>query len=383
MMMKKIAVLGSTGSIGRNVVEILKAFPDRYRAFALAAGGNVDLLARQMAFLHPEVVVVRTEAHVRELQKLVPAGGCEILWGDEGYAAAATHPEVDTVVSAIVGAAGLLPTVAAVRAGKTLALANKESLVMAGDLLMSLAKEKGVDILPVDSEHSAIFQCLAGQRKRDVSSLLLTASGGPFRNLDKAAFARIRPEDALAHPTWSMGRKISIDSATLMNKGLEVIEAMHLFAMPVEKISVVVHPQSVVHSMVAFCDGAVMAQMGIPDMKGAIALALSWPERLPLKMDLPDFSNLNLRMEAPDLERFPCLGLAFEAAREGGIFPTALNAANEVAVEAFLQGRISFSRIAALISETLMRTENHGAEDLDCILGADARARSLAESLVA
>ncbi|MDY0162321.1 1-deoxy-D-xylulose-5-phosphate reductoisomerase [Desulfobotulus sp.] len=381
--MKKIAVLGSTGSIGRNVVEILKAFPDRYRAFALAAGGNVDLLARQMAFLHPEVVVVRTEAHVRELQKLVPAGGCEILWGDEGYAAAATHPEVDTVVSAIVGAAGLLPTVAAVRAGKTLALANKESLVMAGDLLMSLAKEKGVDILPVDSEHSAIFQCLAGQRKRDVSSLLLTASGGPFRNLDKAAFARIRPEDALAHPTWSMGRKISIDSATLMNKGLEVIEAMHLFAMPVEKISVVVHPQSVVHSMVAFCDGAVMAQMGIPDMKGAIALALSWPERLPLKMDLPDFSNLNLRMEAPDLERFPCLGLAFEAAREGGIFPTALNAANEVAVEAFLQGRISFSRIAALISETLMRTENHGAEDLDCILGADARARSLAESLVA
>jgi 1-deoxy-D-xylulose-5-phosphate reductoisomerase len=327
--------------------------------------------------------VVRTEAHVRELQKLVPAGGCEILWGDEGYAAAATHPEVDTVVSAIVGAAGLLPTVAAVRAGKTLALANKESLVMAGDLLMSLAKEKGVDILPVDSEHSAIFQCLAGQRKRDVSSLLLTASGGPFRNLDKAAFARIRPEDALAHPTWSMGRKISIDSATLMNKGLEVIEAMHLFAMPVEKISVVVHPQSVVHSMVAFCDGAVMAQMGIPDMKGAIALALSWPERLPLKMDLPDFSNLNLRMEAPDLERFPCLGLAFEAAREGGIFPTALNAANEVAVEAFLQGRISFSRIAALISETLMRTENHGAEDLDCILGADARARSLAESLVA
>lgn len=381
--MKKIAVLGSTGSIGRNVVEILKAFPDRYRAFALAAGGNVDLLARQMAFLHPEVVVVRTEAHVRELQKLVPAGGCEILWGDEGYAAAATHPEVDTVVSAIVGAAGLLPTVAAVRAGKTLALANKESLVMAGDLLMSLAKEKGVDILPVDSEHSAIFQCLAGQRKRDVASLLLTASGGPFRNLDKAAFARIRPEDALAHPTWSMGRKISIDSATLMNKGLEVIEAMHLFAMPVEKISVVVHPQSVVHSMVAFCDGAVMAQMGIPDMKGAIALALSWPERLPLKMDLPDFSNLNLRMEAPDLERFPCLGLAFEAAREGGIFPTALNAANEVAVEAFLQGRISFSRIAALISETLMRTENHGAEDLDCILGADARARSLAESLVA
>ena len=381
--MKKIAVLGSTGSIGRNVVEILKAFPDRYRAFALAAGGNVDLLARQMAFLHPEVVVVRTEAHVRELQKLVPAGGCEILWGDEGYAAAATHPEVDTVVSAIVGAAGLLPTVAAVRAGKTLALANKESLVMAGDLLMSLAKEKGVDILPVDSEHSAIFQCLAGQRKRDVASLLLTASGGPFRNLDKAAFARIRPEDALAHPTWSMGRKISIDSATLMNKGLEVIEAMHLFAMPVEKISVVVHPQSVVHSMVAFCDGAVMAQMGIPDMKGAIALALSWPERLPLKMDLPDFSNLNLRMEAPDLERFPCLGLAFEAAREGGIFPTALNAANEVAVEAFLQGRISFSRIAALISETLMRTENHGAEDLDCILGADARARSLAESRVA
>lgn len=380
--MKNIAVLGSTGSIGRNVVEIIQAFPERYRALVLAAGDNVPLLAEQMRLLHPERVVLRTEAHVRQLQALTDTRGVDLLFGKAGYEAAATDPGVDTVVSAIVGSAGLLPTVAAVRAGKTLALANKESLVMAGDLLMPLAKETGGAILPVDSEHSAIFQCLSGQRMEDVGKLLLTASGGPFRCRDGKTFAAIRPEDALAHPTWSMGRKISIDSATLMNKGLEVIEAMHLFSVPVEKIGVVVHPQSVVHSMVAFCDGTVMAQMGIPDMKGAIALALSWPERLPLRMELPDFSNLNLRMEAPDLERFPCLGLAFEAAREGGVFPAVLNAANEVAVEAFLQGRTGFTRIAEIIHETLMRTENQKIRDMDDVLGADARARSLAETLV-
>ncbi|TWI77423.1 1-deoxy-D-xylulose 5-phosphate reductoisomerase [Desulfobotulus alkaliphilus] len=380
--MKNLCILGCTGSIGRNVVEIVRRFPDRYRALVLAAGDNVDLLSEQMALLKPRVVVLRTEAGALALQRSGAAHGVEVLYGDAGYIAAATHTEVDTVVAAIVGAAGLLPTMAAVDAGKTLALANKESLVVAGGLLMPLARERGVDILPVDSEHSAVFQCLAGQRGGDVAKLLLTASGGPFRTRHKSSFDDIRPEDALAHPTWNMGRKISIDSATLMNKGLEVIEAMHLFSVPVEKIDVVVHPQSIVHSMVAFCDGTVMAQMGIPDMKGAIALALSWPERLPLNLPLPDFSALDMRMEAPDLERFPCLGLAFDAAREGGVFPAVLNAANEVAVEAFLQGRIPFPRISGLIAETLMATENHRVKDLEDLLQADANARQTALSLI-
>ncbi|TYT75748.1 1-deoxy-D-xylulose-5-phosphate reductoisomerase [Desulfobotulus mexicanus] len=380
--MKNLCILGCTGSIGCNVVEIVRRFPDRYRAIVLAAGDNVDLLCEQIVLLKPLVVILRTEAGALALKKSGFAQGIEILYGDAGYVAAATHPEVDTVVAAIVGAAGLLPTMAAVDAGKTLALANKESLVVAGGLLMPLARQRGVDILPVDSEHSAVFQCLSGQRERDVAKLLLTASGGPFRTRHKSSFKDIRPEDALAHPTWNMGKKISIDSATLMNKGLEVIEAMHLFSVPVEKIDVVVHPQSIVHSMVAFCDGTVMAQMGIPDMKGAIALALSWPDRLPLNLPLPDFSDLDMRMEAPDLERFPCLGLAFDAAREGGIFPAVLNAANEVAVDAFLQGRIPFTRISELIAETLMRTENRNVKDLEDLLQADAGARQTALSLI-
>lgn len=381
--MKSISVLGSTGSIGCNVVEILSRFPDRYRAVALAGATNVSLLSEQIRKLRPELAVVLTQEHAKALAPLVSDCSVEILWGEAGYLAAASHNEADTVVSAIVGGAGLGPTVAAVDAGKTLAIANKESLVMAGDLVIPLARERKVDILPVDSEHSAIFQCLSGQRTEDVATLLLTASGGPFRNLPAASFAAILPEDALAHPTWSMGQKISIDSATLMNKGLEVIEAMHLFGVSADTIEVVVHPQSIVHSMVAFCDGTVMAQMGIPDMKGAIALALSWPERLPLDLPLPGFSALDLRFEAPDLTRFPCLGLAFSAAREKGILPAVMNGANEVAVQAFLDKKIRFTQIAELIEETMLQTENGPATDIETILAADRMARKTAEARIA
>lgn len=380
--MKKIAILGSTGSIGRNTVEILKQFPDSYRAVALAAGENTELLAEQVRLLRPELAVVRTQKLALDLKNRLQGIKVHILHGEEGYQACAAHPEADTVVSAIVGSAGLLPTLAGLEAGKNIALANKESLVMAGDLLMPLARKNHRSILPVDSEHSAIFQCLAGQRKQDVASLILTASGGPFLHLPEEDFAGIRPEDALSHPTWKMGKKISIDSASLMNKGLEVIEAMHLFGMPPEKIRVVVHPQSIIHSMVAFRDGAVMAQMGIPDMKGAIALALSWPERLPLNTALPDFSNLDLHMEDPDLGRFPALKIAFDVAGHGGIYPAVMNAANEVAVKAFLCERLSFVKMAALISETLNQTENRPVSDLETLLDADTRARLLSEKLL-
>lgn len=380
--MKKIAILGSTGSIGRNTVEIIRRFPGFYRAVALAAGENTELLAEQIRLLKPGLAAVRTEALAFDLKKRLGGIPVEILYGEEGYLACAAYSEADILVSAIVGAAGLLPTLAGLRAGKTIALANKESLVMAGDLLIPLAHKKNLRILPVDSEHSAIFQCLAGQREKDVTSLILTASGGPFLHYPKKDFAKIRPKDALAHPTWEMGKKISIDSATLMNKGLEVIEAMHLFNMPPEKIRVVVHPQSIIHSMVAFRDGAVLAQMGIPDMKGAIALALSWPERLPLEAPLPDFSSLDLHLEKPDFERFPSLKIAFEVAEARGILPAVMNAANEVAVEAFLNGRLSFDKMPGLVSEVLLRTENRKVPDVETLLDADQKARFLAGKLL-
>ena len=381
---KGVTVLGSTGSIGCNVAEILSRFPERYRAVALCGATNTSLLAAQVRTLRPELAVVQTKDHARALEAELDGFPVRILFGDAGYHEAATHKAADVVVSSIVGGAGLKPTVAAIRAKKTIALANKESLVMAGDFVMALAKGNGVEILPVDSEHSAIFQSLSGQRKRDVDHLLLTASGGPFRTRDAATFEAIRPEDALAHPTWSMGRKISIDSATLMNKGLEVIEAMHLFSVPAEKIRVVVHPQSVVHSMVAYQDGTVISQMGIPDMKGAIALALSWPERLPLDLPLPDFSALDLSFESPDLDRFPCLKLAFRAAETGGLMPAILNGANEIAVARFLGETIPFTGISQVIESTMDALEDlaaQPADSLETVLMADATARKTAADI--
>ncbi len=381
--MKGLCVLGSTGSIGQNTLAIADQLADRFSVRALAAHSNVSLLAAQIQRFQPEMAVVIDSKRAARLREMV-GSQTEIRHGPDGYQAAASLASVDTVVTGVVGSAGLLPTWAAIDAGKTIALANKETLVMAGERVMAHAREKGVDILPVDSEHSAIFQCLAGGRKAELDKILLTASGGPFRNRPRADFATITPEAALAHPTWNMGKKISIDSATLMNKGLEVIEAAHLFAVKPAQIEVVVHPQSIVHSMVAFVDGSVIAQLGVPDMKGAIAYALSYPQRLPLGQPVPDFAGgLALDFHAPDRERFPCLDLAFDALTIGGTAPAVLNAANEVAVAAFLDHRIPFSGIPELIRKTLNAHEPVSDPGLSEILAADGWARTEGERFVA
>ena len=381
--MKHLTILGSTGSIGKNVLDIVSRFPEAYSVKALAAATNVALLAEQIERFHPEIAVVLDEKHAEALKAMVKNSRTRILAGEEGYAEAATHPDVRMVVSAIVGAAGLIPTVAAIRAGKDIALANKETLVTAGDLVMDLAREYKVRILPVDSEHSAIFQCIEGQRKNALAKVMLTASGGPFRTTPASEFAAITPEKALAHPTWSMGRKISIDSATLMNKGLEVIEARHLFDISADRIEVLVHPQSIVHSMASFHDGTVLAQLGIPDMRGAIAYALSWPERLPLAMPVPDFAALgSLTFEAPDREKFPCLDLAYEACRVGHTLPAVLNAANETAVMAFLDKKIPFTAIPRIIDMTMEQHELEKKPDLSDIIRVDAWTRTCSEQLV-
>lgn len=383
-MLKLLSILGSTGSIGCNVLEIVELFPERFAVKALAAASNVALLAKQIERFRPEIAVVLDERKALELKEILPAGtGVEIMYGEDGYRAAATHGSVDMVVVAIVGAAGLMPTLAAIEAGKTIALANKETLVMAGEIVVKRADEKGVKIHPVDSEHSAIFQCIAGHRRKDLRKILLTASGGPFLNTPADEFAKIKPEDALDHPTWQMGKKISIDSATLMNKGLEVIEAKYLFGVSHDVIEILIHPQSVVHSMVAYRDGSVIAQLGIPDMKGAIAYAISYPERLPLNQPIPDFVNIGaLTFQQPDLEKFPCLALAYKACETGGTLPAVLNAANEAAVQAFLKQRISFVKIPEVISKTMEKHSVIANPTLFDIIEADKWARKTAGELV-
>jgi 1-deoxy-D-xylulose-5-phosphate reductoisomerase len=342
-------------------------------------------LAEQIECFAPEVAVVFDETAAGELKDRLPANSrVEVLYGEEGYCTAARHESADITVTAVVGAAGLVPTLAAIEAGKTIALANKETLVMAGDIVMRKAAEKGISILPVDSEHSAIFQCLQGQRRDDVHQILLTASGGPFLDRPADEFVNISIDDALNHPNWKMGQKITIDSATLMNKGLEVIEARHLFGLSREMIEVVVHPQSIVHSMVAYQDGSIMGQLGVPDMKTAIAYALSYPQRLPLKQPLPDFaSRLVLTFQSPDLTKFPCLALAFKACEVGGTLPAVLNAANEVAVHTFVDGRLSFVGIADVIGETMQKHTYIENPKLSDILGADRWAREEALRLIA
>lgn len=382
--MRQVSVLGSTGSIGRSTLAVAARFPDRFRVRVLTAKTNIPLLADQIRRFSPDLAVVYAENDARRLEKEIPPGGpTRILWGEDGYRSAAAYPPADIVVSAMVGAAGLLPTLAAIDAGKDIALANKETLVMAGEIVMARARERGVAILPVDSEHSAIFQCLAGNRRQDLNKILLTASGGPFRNLPPERFPEITREMALAHPTWAMGEKISVDSATLMNKGLEVIEARHLFDVPCDRIEVVVHSQSIVHSMVAFADGSVMAQMGAPDMRGAIAYALSHPERLPLDLPVPDFAALGaLHFESPNVEKFPCLSLAFAACETGGTLPCVLNGANEAAVAAFLNRRLGFDAISRVIRETLDAHAAVSTPDLGDILAADRWARDFAEQRI-
>lgn len=375
--MKTLSVLGSTGSIGSRTLQIAAQFPDRFRVAALAARSNIDRLAEQVIRFQPEAAAVATETLARDLKARLPKNTApQILWGTQGYCTAAAWQSADTVVTAVVGAAGLLPTLAAIDAGKDIALANKETLVIAGERVMRAAAAKGVRILPVDSEHSAIFQCLAGNRNRDVNQILLTASGGPFRDRPAESFTAVTADQALNHPNWQMGPKITIDSATLMNKGLEVIEAHWLFGVDYSQIRVVVHPQSVIHSMVAYRDGAVMAQLGIPDMKSAIAYALSYPDRLPLGQPLPDFDGRTaLTFEPPDMDKFPCLALAYAAGRAGGTLPAVLNAANEVAVDAFLQEQITFDRIPTLIAGAMERHTVQSNPNLEQLLEADRSAR--------
>jgi 1-deoxy-D-xylulose-5-phosphate reductoisomerase len=382
--MKRLSILGSTGSIGCNTLEIAGMFPDLFEVKAVAAKTNVSLLAEQIKRFSPELAVVFDEERALALKKLLPLEtDVRILYGEEGYRSAATLDSVDMVVAAMVGAAGLMPTMAAIESGKNIALANKETLVMAGEIVMQHAADKGVDILPVDSEHSAIFQCLEGNRREDLDKILLTGSGGPFLKRSKREFAKIKVEDALNHPVWRMGRKISIDSATLMNKGLEVIEAKNLFNVSARSIEVVIHPQGVIHSMVAYIDGSVIAQLGIPDMKGAIAYAMSFPERLPLRQPLPDFVGIGkLTFEHPDLEKFPCLALAYKACEIGGTCPAVLNAANEVAVHGFLEKQISFLNIPEINKEIMARHSAVANPTLSDILEADQWARDQAEQVI-
>ena len=378
--MKRLSILGATGSIGRNTLEIVARFPEKYSVAALAAKSNLTLLSEQIQRFKPELAVVYDEKLAVELKRRLPNGKPpRILFGPEGYQAAAALDSADMVVTAMVGAAGVLPTLAAIDAGHDIALANKETLVVAGDIVMRKAAGRRVRIIPVDSEHSAIFQCLNGNRPQDVDRIILTASGGPFVKTKAGDLAAMTPEAALKHPNWQMGPKITIDSATLMNKGLEVIEAKWLFGVDLAQIEVVVHPQSIIHSMVAYRDGSVLAQMGIPDMKAAIAYALSYPERLPLGQPLPEFTGTGgigaLTFQAPDAKRFPCLDLAYGAAQSGGTLPAVMNAANEVAVEAFLDHRISFIRIPEIIRNVMDAHALTVNPDIDMLLEADRWSR--------
>ncbi len=380
---KVLSVLGSTGSIGTSVLDIVRRSEGQFKVAALAAGRNIELLAEQIREFSPGIAAVMTPELAEKLSRMVKGCDVEILHGKEGYKKAAVVQEADLVVSSMVGAAGLIPTVAALEAGKDIALANKESLVTAGPLVTRLAREKGLALLPIDSEHSAIFQCLQGSRRQEMKRILLTASGGPFRERKPEELQGITPEEAIAHPNWSMGTKISVDSATLMNKGLEVIEAMWLFDCRVDDITVLVHPQSIVHSMVEFVDGSVIAQMGIPDMRVPISYALSYPHRM--ELDLPSldlFSTGPLTFEPPRLDMFPCLEYAFNAARQGGTATTALNAANEIAVEAFVNRRIGFTDIPRVVGGVLEQFPVEDINTLDDVLRADALARVQAEGVV-
>ena len=384
MKTKRLAILGSTGSIGRNVLRIVEKFPDRFSVVALAGGRNIDLLYEQLKRFSPQVAVILDEVSARGLEERIkPGGQVEILHGEEGYKAAATLSSADLIISAMVGSAGLLPTLAAIENGKPVALANKESLVMAGEILMQTARQRGVPIIPIDSEHSAIFQCLAGHRRQDLEQILLTASGGPFLDRSERELDNITPEIALRHPTWEMGRKITIDSATLMNKGLEVIEARWLFDVPLECIEVVIHPESIIHSMVVYKDGSVIAQLAVPDMRVPIAYALSYPERLSVGLPSPNFVELGaLTFLKPDLERFPCLALAMGACKAGKTFPAVLNAANEVAVHAFLNHQMGFAQIGQIVADTMDKHEPVSDPGLSDILSADAWARRTAAESV-
>lgn len=387
--MQHITLLGATGSIGASSLDVIAQHPERYTVFALTGHSRIDELAQLCLRFKPRYAVVGNAIDAARLQKLLEGQGCEVLYGEDSLCQVASAPEVDTVVAAIVGAAGLKPTLAAVRAGKKILLANKEALVMSGALFMQAVQQYGATLLPIDSEHNAIFQCLpsnyrSGLTQAGVRRLLLTASGGPFRNTPLAELAQVTPAQACAHPNWSMGQKISVDSATMMNKGLELIEACWLFAARPEQIEVVVHPQSVIHSLVDYVDGSVLAQLGNPDMRTPIAHALAWPERIESNVESLDlFALARMDFFEPDLEKFVCLRLAREAAEQGDTAPAILNAANEVAVAGFLAGKTGFLQIAHIIERTLQQQAVKSADNLECILEADRQAREIASHWLA
>ena len=380
--MKTISILGSTGSIGCNTLKVVEHLGD-FRVVALAAGRNMSRFAAQIEQFRPELVSCQSEACAEELERDLRERGVKpprIETGDAGLVSVATHEEAGVVMSAAVGAVGCVPTLRAIEAGKRIALANKETLVSAGEIMMKAAERSGAEILPVDSEHNALHQCLRGETTGEVKRLILTASGGPFRTKTKDEIDNATLDEALNHPNWKMGDKITIDSATLMNKGLEVIEASWLFGFGADQISVVVHPQSVVHSMVEMVDGSVIAQLGVTDMRHAIQYALTYPERVPVCLEPLDLTRLtDLSFEPPDLERFPCLALAFKVLEMGGTMPAVLNAANEVAVQAFLDGKIRLSEIAMINEKVISGHVNSDASDLANVLKADKEARLAAE----
>ncbi len=383
--MKRIAILGSTGSIGRSTLSVVESYPERFEVVSLAAGHNVEATFEQARRWKPELISISTEVDAEILRShLQTAGikGIEVVDGSEGAVQVATHPKVDFVVSAIVGVAGLEATYGAVKAGKTVGLANKECLVAAGELITAEARRQGKPLLPIDSEHNAVHQCLRGGRMEEVERIWLTASGGPFLYTPKSQFSAITVEQALNHPTWKMGQRITIDSATLMNKGFEVIEACRLFNLPPSKVQVMVHPQSTIHSMVEFVDGSILAQFSVTDMRLPILYALTYPERIVSSMRLPVMDLRHLEFLPPDMEKFPCLGLAYEAAEAGGAKTVALNAADEVAVTAFLQGDIEFDSIPKIIREVLSATETGKFESINQVLKADSDARAMARERV-
>lgn len=379
--MKKLSILGSTGSIGKNTLEVVSRHPDKFKVVALAAGSSVLELEDQIRKFKPEVVAVFNETAADELKKKgLPV---EVLAGEEGLIEVSTLENIDMVVSAIVGSPGLVPTYAAIKAGKDIALATKEALVMAGKIVMAEAKARGVRIIPVDSEHSAVFQCLDGRDMDEVEKIILTASGGAFRSRPVSELATVTPAEALKHPNWDMGRKITIDSATLMNKGLEVIEAFWLFNVPLEKIDVVIHPQSIIHSMVSYVDGSVIAQMSTPDMKGPISYALAYPRRLGNILPALNLAEIReLTFEKPDLNKYPAITLTYDALRAGGTMPCVLNAANEAAVDAFLDEKIGYMDIAGVVSETMAGHKVLNADTIEEVIGVSNWARQKAEGII-
>lgn len=380
---KNICVLGSTGSIGTQTLDIIAEYPELFRASVLTARRQWQILTNQALKFRPDMVVIGDESYYIPLRDALSGSGIEVAAGADAIAESAAHTKTDTVVTAMVGYSGLIPTINAIKAGKTIALSNKETLVVAGELITGLCRTYGVNIVPVDSEHSAIFQCLVGESRNEMRKIILTASGGPFRKLSKERLNEVTPANALKHPNWDMGAKVTIDSASMMNKGFEMIEARWLFDCPPENIEVVVHPQSIVHSMVEYRDGSVKAQLGVPDMHTPIRYALSYPSRLHTEarpMKLEDYANLTF--ERPDQEKFPLLGYAFEAIAQGGTMPCILNAANEIAVQAFLENKIRFTDMPIVAHTTMEAAQWSDTPDLDTLIATNAEARRIAEKVV-